>query len=87
MEPPHGVEGSPAGFACNPREARVKDAERFVVSTTDDQPLPGDEGEGVVTPSVRQVGDGAGMARQGTREQLRAGHLIRTSDATHNHLP
>ena len=83
---PHIVEVSPAGVACNPREARVEDIERFVISTTDNQPLPGDEGEGVVTPSVRQVGDGAGMARQGTREQLHVGHLI-SFDASHNHLP
>ena len=66
-EAPHCVEVSPAGVACNPRDARVKEVIRRISSPTDDQPPPRQEGEAVVRPSMRQLGDGAGV---GGREQL-----------------
>ena len=69
-EAPHSVEGSPAGVACNPRDARVK-VVRTTVSPTDDQPPPRQEGEAVVTPCLRQVGDEAGVGGR-AREQLNA---------------
>ena len=61
-EAPHCVEVSPAGVACNPRDARVK-----IATTTDDQPPPRQEGEAVAFPSLRQIRDGAEV---GGREQL-----------------
>ena len=59
---------SPAGFACNPRDARVKDV-GTIVSPTDDQPPPRQEGEAVAIPSTRQLRDEAGVGGRG-REQL-----------------
>ena len=59
-EAPHSVEGSPAGVACNPSDARVKDV-RTIMSPTDDQPPPRQEGEAVAIPSSRQIRDGAGV--------------------------
>ena len=71
-EAPHSVEGSPAGVACNPRDAIVKvDIRRTIImsSPTDDQPSPRQEGEAVVIPCLRQIRNGAGV---GGREQLDA---------------
>ena len=67
-EAPHCVEVSPAGVACNPRDARVKN-DRIIVSPTDDQPPPRQEGEAVVSPFLRQLRDEAGV-RGRWREQL-----------------
>ena len=60
---------SPAGVACNPRDAIVK-VVRTTVSPTDDQPPPRQEGE-AVAPSLRQFRDGAGVGGR-AREQLDA---------------
>ena len=65
---PHGVEGGPAVIACNPRVAGVE-AVRTIVSTTDNQPPPRQEGETVVISWLRQVRDGA-SGRMRAREQL-----------------
>ena len=49
-EAPHIVEVSPAGVACNPRDAIVKFGKRITIkicSPTDDQPSPRQEGEAV----------------------------------------
>ena len=51
-EAPHCVEVSPAGVACNPRDARVKIVVT-IESPTDDQPPPRQEGEAVVRPWLR----------------------------------
>ena len=67
-EVPHCVEVSPAGVACNPRDARVKGV-TITISPTDDQPPPRQEGEGVAIPWLRQNRDGAGV-RGRWREQL-----------------
>ena len=56
---PHIVEVGPAGVACHPREAGVKDV-RTIQSPTDDQPPPRQEGEGVESPWLRKIRDGAG---------------------------
>ena len=64
------MEGSPAGVACNPREARVK-VGTIKISPTDNQPPPREEGEAVTVPSVRQIRDGAGVGGR-TREQFHA---------------
>ena len=68
-EAPHSVEGSPAGVACNPRNARVKVVRKTIVSPTDDQPPPRQEGEAVAIPWLRQIRDGAGVGGR-AREQL-----------------
>ena len=67
------MEGSPAGVACNPRDARVKGI--FICSPTDDQPPPRQEGEAVVRPWLRQIRDGAGG---GGREQFHTGEVVAT---------
>ena len=67
-EAPHRVEGSPAGVACHPRDARVE-VVRTTVSPTDDQPPPRQEGEAVARPWSRQIRDGAGVGGR-AREQL-----------------
>ena len=69
-EAPHRVEGSPAGVACHPRDARVE-VVRTIMSPTDDQPPPRQEGEAVATPWLRQIRDGAGVGGR-AREQLHA---------------
>ena len=84
-EAPHSVEGSPAGVACNPRDARV------IHSPTDDQPPPRQEGEAVVSPFLRQLRDGAGVGGR-AREQLNArDHYVidadADADAADHHLP
>ena len=55
---PHRVEVSPAGVACHPREAGVKD--RIISSPADDHPPPRQEGEAVAKPWLRKIRDGAG---------------------------
>ena len=67
-EAPHRVEWSPAGFASNPRDARV-DLIATIVSPTDDQPTPRQEGEAVAAPGLRQIRDGAGVGGR-ARKQL-----------------
>ena len=62
------MEGSPAGVASNPRDARVK-VFRQITSPTDDQPPPREEGEAVSIPWLRQVRDEAGV-RGRAREKL-----------------
>ena len=64
------MEVSPAGVACNPREARVKGV-RNKSSPTDDQPPPRQEGEAVAMPCLRQLRDGAGVGGR-AREQFNA---------------
>ena len=66
-EAPHRVEGSPAGFVFNPRDARVKGVTR--ISPSDDQPPPRQEGEAVVYPCLRQIRDGASVGEK-AREQF-----------------
>ena len=61
------MEVSPAGVACNPRDAIVM----YGNSPTDDQPPPRQEGEAVARPSFRQIRDGAGVGGR-AREQLDA---------------
>ena len=56
------MEVKPHGAACNPRDARVK-----VISPTDNQPPPRQEGEAVADSWLRQLKDEAGV---GAREQL-----------------
>ena len=65
---PHRGEVSPAGAASNPRDAGVKGVP-LIMSPTDDQPPPRQEGEAVVKPFFRHIRDGAGV---GAREQLHA---------------
>ena len=62
------MEVSPAGVASNPRDARFKRLKvvRNIISPTDDQPPPRQEGEAVVRPWLRQWRDGAGV---GARDQ------------------
>ena len=64
-EAPHCVEVSPAGVACDPRDARVKIV--IIVSPTDDQPSPRQKGEAVARPWLRQNRYEAGVRG---REQL-----------------
>ena len=66
-EAPHRVEGSPAGVACHPRDARVEVA--TTVSPTDDQPPPRQEGEAVAIPWLSHIRDGASVRGRG-REKL-----------------
>ena len=80
-EAPHRVEGSPAGVACHPRDARVK--VDTTVSPTDDQPPPRQEGEAVAMPCLRQIRDEAGA---GGREQLHTREAVAAKAADH-HLP
>ena len=68
---PHGVEGSPAGVACNPRDTRIKVVPRTIYSPTDDQPPPRQDGEAVGNSCLRQIRDGAGFGGR-AREQLDA---------------
>ena len=83
---PHGVDASPAGVACTPRDAGVKDI-RTRVSPTDDQPPPRQQGEAVVFPWSRQVRDGAGV-RGRAREQFHAREDVASIiTTTHHHLP
>ena len=63
------MEVSPAGVACSPRDARIKDVRTTIPSPTDDHPPPRQEGEGVASPWLRQVRDGAGV-RGRAREQF-----------------
>ena len=70
-EAPRGVEGSPAGVACNPRDAGIIVVIRTISSPTDDQSPPRQEGEAVIPPSFRQIRDGAGVGGR-AREQLNA---------------
>ena len=71
-EAPHCVEVSPVGVACDPRDARVKSVRTIIIiSPTDDQPPPRQEGEAVGKPSLRQIRDGAGVGGR-TRKQLDA---------------
>ena len=58
---------SPAGVACNPRDARVKGA--TIPSPTGDQPPPRQEREAVAFPWFRKVRDEAGVGGR-EREQL-----------------
>ena len=62
------MEVSPAGVACNPRDARVEIV-HSILSPTDDQPPPRQEGYAGHKPIFRQVRDGAVIGR---REQLHA---------------
>ena len=62
------MEVSPAGVASNPRDASVK-LIRTIISPTDDQPPPRQEGEAVATPWLRKWRDGAGVGGR-AREQL-----------------
>ena len=82
------MEVSPAGVACNPRDARVK-LIRTIISPTDDQPPPRKEREAVALPCLRQIRDGAGVGGR-AREQLDAcegaKRAISNSAADH-HLP
>ena len=74
---------SPAGIACNPRVAGVKEA-RSIISPTDDQPPPRQEGEAVARPWLRQIRDGAGV---GVREQLSALQGVdKFISAAHHHM-
>ena len=66
-EAPHCVEGSPDSVACNPRDARVEVA--TIVSPTDNQLPPRQEGEAVRIPCLRQIRDKAGVGR-GARKYL-----------------
>ena len=66
---PHIVEGSPAGVACNPRNAGVKVRLMIIFSPTDNQPPPRQKGEAVVRPCLRKIGDGAGVGGR-AREEL-----------------
>ena len=59
----HRVEVSPAGVACNPRNARVKSI-RTIPAPTDDQAAPRQEGEAGAHPRMRQFGDEAGVGRR-----------------------
>ena len=65
------MEVSPAGVASNPKDAGVKVAIIIIVSPTDDQPPPRQEGEAVARPCLRQIGDGAGVGGR-ARKQLDA---------------
>ena len=69
-EAPHRVEGSPAGVACHPSDARVE-VVRTIISPTDDQPPPRQEGEAWETSSLRQIRDGAVVGGR-AREKLNA---------------
>ena len=83
-EAPHRVEGSPAAFVFNPRDARVEVAAASV-SPTDDQPPPRQEGEAVAIPWLRQVRDGAGV---GGREDFDVGEDVMVAiPAAHQDLP
>ena len=81
---PHSVERSPAGVAVNPGDARVPRSlpPWAQESPTDDQPPPRQEGEAVVSPSLRQIRYGAGVGGR-AREQLH----IATRPAADHHLP
>ena len=83
-EAPHRVEGSPAGVACHPRDAGVK-VVTIIMSPTDDQPPPRQEGEAVALPSLRQIRDGAGVGGR-AREQLHTREAVAAKAADH-HLP
>ena len=83
------MEVSPAGVACNPRDARVKSVS-IPPSPTDDQPPPRQEREAVVHSWLRQVRDGAGFGG-GAREQLHTCEEVIIDpvcviQATHHHL-
>ena len=65
------MEVSPAGVASNPSDARVKEVTNTILSPTDDQPPPRQEGEAVGRPSMRQIRDGAGVGGR-AREPLHA---------------
>ena len=80
------MEVSPAGVACNPRDARIKDVPRSISSPTDDQPPPRQEGEAVVLPFLRQIRDGA-VVRGRAREQLHDRVEVATIITTDHHLP
>ena len=75
---PHIGEVSPAGVACHPREAGVK-ARTIIGPPADDHPPPRQEGEGVESPWLRQIRDGAG---DGGWEQFDTGEgvVIRAAD-------
>ena len=79
---PHRVEVSPAGVACHPREAGVKD--RTIVSPADDHPSPRQEGEAVARPWLRKIRDGAGG---GGWEQLDIGEVAAAIPAADHDLP
>ena len=87
---PHRVEGSPTGFACYPRDARVKLVRVKAVtifSPADDQPPPRQEGEAGAIPCLRQIRDGAVVGGR-AREQLHARELhITTTITANHHLP
>ena len=80
---PHGVEWSPAGVACDPRNARVK-KRSIIPSPTDDQPPPRQEREAVVKPWLRQIRDGAGV---GGREQFHTWEVVGDITTSDHHLP
>ena len=68
---PHCVEVSPAGVACNPRDAGVMCVRKgnIIVSPTDNQPPPRQYGEAEEISEGRKVRYGAGL-RWRAREQL-----------------
>ena len=70
-EAPHCVEVSPAGVACNPRDARVKGVTTRRISPTNDQLPPRQEREAGHHPRLRQVRDEAGIGGR-AREQFHA---------------
>ena len=78
---------SPAGVACNPRDARVKLVMIHIPPPTDNQPPPRQEGEARARPRLRQIRDGAGDGGR-EREQFNAGKDPEVGIvATHHHFP
>ena len=71
LEAPHRVEVSPAGVACNPRDAGVKCLLTKTLAPADDQPPPRQERDAGKKPLFRQVRDGAAVGRR-AREQFHA---------------
>ena len=58
------MEESPAGVACNPRNAEAKDVIAIVSSSTHHQSPPRQEGETVTRTWLTQIRDEAGVRRR-----------------------
>ena len=80
----HCEEVSPAGVACNPRDARVKGV-RNIPSPTNDQLPPRQEREAGHHPRLRQVRDEAGIGGR-AREQFHAWYEVIVLPAANHHL-
>ena len=80
-EAPHRVEVSPAGVACNPRDARVEDA--TTVIPTGDQPPSRQEGEAVSISCLRQIRDEAGVGGRAGK-YLHTGEVIARAAADYH---